>query len=153
MRKIKGLWIVIIIVILVIALVLYLKNQSNQAIFNSSYESYSNGYMSSGYIIYSNGIIKEHNTDGNTKLKSNRIIKEELKELKQLINTINEQQYEEKSLQPNEIEIDKGLTTNSIYSNEMNKWIILSSSSKINSSENCLELLSLTEELYNKYLK
>lgn len=152
MRKIKGLWIVIIIVLVVMLLVLYFRNKSNQAIFNSSYESYSNGYMSNGYIIYSNGIIKEHNTDENKKIKSNKISKEELKELKQLINTINEQ-YNEKTLQPNEIEIDKGSTTKSIYSNEKNKWIILSSSSKINSSENCIEILSLTEELYNKYLK
>ena len=152
MRKTKGLWIVIIIVLAVMLLVLYFRNKSNQAIFNSSSESYSNGYMSNGYIIYSNGIIKEHNTDGNKKLKSNKISKEELKELKKLIKTIKEQ-YEEKTLQKHEIVIDGGSITKSIYSNEINKWIILSSSSKINSSENCLEILSLTEELYNKYLK
>lgn len=152
MKKIKGLWIVIIIILTVILLVLYFKNKSNQAIFNSSYESYSNGHVSSGYIIYSNGIIKEHNTDGNKKLKSNKISKEELRELKELIKTI-EEQYEEKTLQKHEIVIDIGSTTKSIYSNEMKKWIILSSSSKINSSENCSGILSLTEELYNKYLK
>lgn len=143
MKKIKGLWIVIIIILAVILLVLYFKNKSNQAIFNSSYESYSNGYMSNGYIIYSNGIIKEHNTDGNTKLKSNKISKEELRELKELIKTI-EEQYEEKTLQKHEIVIDIGSTTKSIYSNEMKKWIILSSSSKINSSENCSGILLTT---------
>lgn len=143
MKKIKGLWIVIIIILAVILLVLYFKNKSNQAIFNSSYESYSNGYMSNGYIIYSNGIIKEHNTDGNTKLKSNKISKEELRELKELIKTI-EEQHEEKTLQKHEIVIDIGSTTKSIYSNEMKKWIILSSSSKINSSENCSGILLTT---------
>lgn len=152
MKKIKGLWIVIIIILAVILLVLYFKNKSNQAIFNSSYESYSNGYMSNGYIIYSNGIIKEHNADRNTKIKSSKISNEELKELKKLIKTIQEQ-YEDRTFQKHEIEIDKGSITKSIYSDEMNKWIILSSSSKINSSENCLEILSLTEDLYNKYLK
>lgn len=152
MKKIKGLWIVIIIVLAVMLLVLYFRNKSNQAIFDSSYESYSNGYMSNGYIIYSNGIIKEHNADRNTKIKSSKISNEELKELKKLIKIIQEQ-YEDRTFQKHEIEIDKGSITKSIYSDEMNKWIILSSSSKINSSENCLEILSLTEDLYNKYLK
>lgn len=153
MRKIKGLWIFIIIILSVILVVLSYRNKSKQVIFNSLYESYSNGYQSNGgYSIYSNGIIKEHNTDENKKQKSNKISKEELKELKELIKTI-EEQYEEKTLQKHEIVIDNGSTTKSIYSNEMKKWIILSSSSKINSSENCSEILSLTEELYNKYLK
>ena len=102
----------------------------------------------------SNGIIEEQNTAKNNNLKSNKISKEELKELKELIKTI-EEQYEEKTLQKHEIVIDNGSTTKSIYSNEMKKWIILSSSTKIKLIEpvklveKLLTLCKNVENLYN----
>jgi len=143
----------IIFIVVVIGIVLYLKEQVNSPLFRSSYENYAWGARSYGYVIYSNGTIKEYDDyDKEKELKKGKISREELEKLKNLANSVkNEYKKDSSGMRI----FDAGVSTKEVYSERLGRWIVLSKWGDIigsNSSEESQEILKLTEELYDKYL-
>lgn len=111
------------------------------------------GAKSYGFIIYNNGIIEEYNKFDNEKeLKKNKLTKNELERLKELANKV---QDEYKVDNKNQMS-DAGTTTNKIYNNKLNEWIILykgGDDNGSNDSETSKEIKELVDNLYEKYIK
>lgn len=148
-----------IIILTVISIFVYLNIKDNintknaSILFESSYQNYAWKYQSYGYYIYSNGYIKEYDDyDNNKKLKSAKISEEELAQLKELAKTV-EDKYEKSTIPGTR---DGGTFTKRIYNENLSKWVILSKfgdSMGNNPTETSEEILKLTDQLYEKYLK
>lgn len=155
--------IVVIILVLLLAIGIAFSVRNNTALFKHSYQDYEWESRSCGYIIYSNGIIKEYNDFDNKKeLKKNKLTKNELEKLKELANKVKydiqiEVQHIEEYNDFDRYQIcDSGITVNKIYNNKLNKWIILDKSGYINGSNNSdesKEIKELVDRLYQKYIK
>lgn len=145
--------IICIIVLMVILAILYFYNKKNSVLFKSSFTNFAWEPISDGYIIYSNGIIKEYDDyNKNKELKSAKISNEELERLKELANKVEDNYKEDDSIKMR----DFGVHTSKIYSKRLKKWIKLSSFGDMNGNnktEESQEILNLTQEIYDKYLK
>lgn len=145
--------IICITLIAVIVTILYFNNKHSSILFQFSHENYAWTPTSFGYNIYSNGVIKEYdNYNEEKELKSAKITKEELNQLKELANKV-EDKYEKDN--SGFQMFDAGTTTKQIYSERLSKWIVLSKSGDTmgsNSTEISKEILNLTKQLYDKYL-
>ena len=151
--KLSLLIIIFIIIILIILIAIYPNNRNNSILFKNSYENYAWGARNYGYYIYSNGNIKEYDDyDNKKKLKSAKISKEELNQLKELANIV-EDKYEESA---SSFKLsDSGIFTKQIYNSKLSKQVVLSKkgdSAGNNLTETSQKILKLTDELYNKYL-
>lgn len=136
-----------IIIALVIVLLLFMFFRSNkEELFICSYKNYNYNY---GYIIYSDGTIKEYDEYNHKKnLKKENITNEELAELKELANKVKDEYKEKDTIHwP-----DMGGYTEKIYNSQSKKWIILDSSDVSNNSEEGQKIEKLIAELYQKYL-
>lgn len=145
--------IVCIVCIIAIIVTLLITNVNNRVLFVSSHQSYAWGYVSLGYTIYSNGVIKEFNSNKNeSELKSAKISKDELNQLKELANQV-EDKYKKSDMA---FTTDAGTTEKRIYSERLSKLVLLSKSGDTegyNSSDASKEILELTNKLYYKYLR
>ena len=84
--------------------------------------------------------------------KKNKLTKNELERLKELANKV---QDEYKVDNKNQMS-DAGTTTNKIYNNKLNEWIILykgGDDNGSNDSETSKEIKELVDNLYEKYIK
>lgn len=147
--------IVIFLIIIIIMLLLYFKNSSSNVLFKSSYINHAWGYADYGYIIYENGVIQQYDNSDEKRienLKKDKITKKELSQLKKLANKVEDKYKKKESNPPMQ---DAGISENIIYSNKLSKFVVLSRSGDLmenNFTETSIEILNLTEKLYNKYL-
>lgn len=167
-KKIKIIIGVLIIIVVGIIISLLLINKfKSKVIFINSHENYAWSPVSYGYKIYNNGIIEEYDEyDNEEELKRAKISNEELMKLKELADSV-EADYTKKLnpqsiLNPNsfaaamEVMWDAGVTEKKIYNNKEDKWITLyqyGDTMGYNNTEETKEIIELTEQLYEKYLK
>lgn len=143
-----------ICMVIIIGLAIYLNKQNRTELYKNSYENAAWGQQNYGYIIYSDGTIEEFdyfNTD--RELKKDKISKEELKNLKELANLVEDKYEKSTSMGPM---MDAGYHKDEIYSQRLNKWIVLSTSGDSfgsNSTEESKKILELIKSIKNKYLK
>lgn len=156
MKKNKKIIVLIIIVCIfaIIGIVICLKMQPKDALYISSYQNSAWGQQDYGYIIYSDGTIKEYDSYNTDKeLKKSKISKEELKRLKELSNLV-EDKYEKST---SNIQImDAGYSKEEVYNRKLDKWVVLSTfgnSNGANSTEEGKEILELVRSIENTYLK
>lgn len=146
---------IIIAIIIILSITIILNTYNSKILFKMTRESWSNGYICRGYTIDSYGIIEEYDVQNkNYKLKTAKISKEELNKLKELIDKVKDSYEEsEKVFQS----CDWGSIKYEIYSQKLSKWVLLSSKDDIKSGRNSTdaskEILELTDNLYNTYLK
>ena len=154
MKKRKKLVLIsmVIIVVLVIVLLLFIFLKCNkEELFIHSYENYAFAPTNYGYIIYSDGTIKEYDDYHHRKnLKKQKITEEELAELKVLANKVKKDQYKKDDNRTNLS--DMGSSTTKIYNSQSKEWIILYDWIGSNNSEESQKIRKLTVELYQKYL-
>ncbi len=156
-KIILGIICIIIIVTVSIFLYLNIKDDINiknaSILFESSYKNYAWGKQKYGYYIYSNGYIKQYDDyNKDKKLKSAKISREELSQLKELANMV-EDKYEKSSIPGT---YDGGTFSKQIYNENLSKWIVLSKTGDSmgkNSTEESKRILELTNQLYDKYIK
>ena len=154
--KNKKVLIIIVIIILVLCIAVGImfgvKNNEN-ALFVHSYENNAWESTSYGYIIYSDGTIKEYDDfNDNKELKKNKLTKNELDELKELANKVQDKFEVDNSFPM----FDAGTIVNKIYNDKLNKWIILDKSGDDNGSKDSEEskkIKELVDKLYEKYIK
>ena len=154
----KNKKVLIIIVIIILALciavgIMFSVKNNKKALFIHSYENYAWRSTSYGYIIYSDGTIKEYDDfNDNKELKENKLTKDELDELKKLANKVQDKFEVDNSFQL----FDAGTTVDKIYNDKLNKWIILDKRGNDNGSNNSEEskkIQELVDKLYEKYIK
>lgn len=144
----------ILILVAVIAVIIFIiiKIQGKDIIFMNNYTNYANGHVEFGYYIYSNGVIQEFDCKKeSSELKHEKINKEELKQLKELINHLEDkyENYDEENYW-NTLVIDGGTTTKCVYTKE-NVFVLLDGEGS-NSSQESIEIREFTEKLYKKYI-
>ena len=161
MKKSKIVILIVIILAIVITTIICVVNKNAEKetylLFKSGYSNYAWDKVNYGYYIYSDGEIKEFDEYETNKkkedLKSAKITKDELKKLKQLADSV-EDKYE-----PNpdaEQIMDAGSSAIEIYSQKYSKWVLLSVDKGYegsNKTEESQQILKLTEELEDKYIK
>lgn len=144
--------VICIITIAIILTILFFYKKSNSILFKSTYMNAAWTPTSYGYLIYSNGIIKEYDDYNEDKdLKSAKITNEELNKLKELANIVEDKYEKDDRFQM----FDAGVSTKEIYSETLERWVVLSKSGDTmgrNNTETSEEILNLIAELYNKYL-
>lgn len=154
MKKRKKLVLIsmVIIVVLVIVLLLFIFLKGNkEELLIESYINYAFAPTNYGYIIYSDGTIKEYDDYHHLKnLKKQKITEEELAELKELANKVKKDEYKKDDNHINMV--DMGGSTAKIYNSQSKEWIILYNSAGSNNSEEAQKIKKLMVELYQKYL-
>lgn len=152
MKKEKRLIYIIFIMLIVIISAFILINKNKKELFIYSYRNSAWGYRNYGYIIYTDGTIKEYDyADESRELKSAKISQEELNSLKELANEVDDEYEKDNSM----VIYDAGLTTEEIYNSKTKRWIVLSKwgdAMGSNNSEEAKKILKIVHELYNKYL-
>lgn len=148
-KKIVLLSMAIIIAFVIILLLFIFIQGTKEELFIKSYQNYAFAPQNYGYIIYSDGTIKEYDKyHYNKNLKKARITNEELVELKELANKVKDEYKKDDKTNY----ADMGSSTTKIYNSQTKKWIILDDWIGSNNSEEAQKINKLIARLYQKYL-
>lgn len=141
----------IICIIAVILMLIYFNCRNTNILFKYSYSNYAWEPVDTGFVIYSNGLIKEYDEyNKKSKLKYAWLTKNELKQLKELSNLV-----EDECEKYNGMTRDFGVYTNEIYSERLGEWVVLSQHGDFvitNSTGISKQILQLTDEFRSRYL-
>lgn len=122
---------------------IFLKGNKEE-LFISSYTNYAFEPTNYGYIIYSDGTIKEYD-----KYHHKKNLKKEMITNEELANKVkDEHKKDDKTHWP-----DMPSSTDKIYNSQAKKWIILDDWVGSNNSKEAQKILKLTAGVYQKYLK
>ena len=146
--------IIFILIILIAVLIFFLSHKnSNGILFRKTYVNNAWDHKDYGYVIYSNGIIKEYDNINKTrKLRKGKLTESELKELKQLSVKVEDEYVKDTKRKM----FDAGLSVYEIYNTKSHKWIVLrkfGDEMGSNDSEESQKILELTQKLYEKYIE
>ena len=143
----------IVIAILIIRFFIIIIFMMNGILFRKTYVNNAWDHKDYGYVIYSNGIIKEYDNINKTrKLRKGKLTESELKELKQLSVKVEDEYVKDTKRKM----FDAGLSVYEIYNTKSHKWIVLrklGDEMGSNDSEESQKILELTQKLYEKYIE
>lgn len=142
--------ILVLFIASVITFVVYATNDKN-VLYQCSEQQYNLGVLAwDTFKIYDNGLVITNEYYEEDKFKISKISKEEVGELKALIDTIEDNK---KDIENPESKL--GDRIKSIYSERLSEDIILYREGEyfnyINTSENCEEILELVQEIYERH--
>lgn len=152
--KTKKILIIIVTIIVIIGIVFGFVKKSGDAILINSHENGAWEYRSFGYKIYNNGVIQAYdNRDEELSARKKKITKDELKKLKELANSV-EDEFE---LDETTRMFDMGVSKMMVYNSKNKSWITLrkagDNGTGINTTEEGRKIIDFATELYKKYIE